>query len=251
MGTRPTVDSIVKVALDTSTEVGNRCARVLLGETSVEYVGIVGDLIPSRRRSGPIKDLSAFDVLVSDGTKDFHTLMGRASVAGVPIVLWPELSPHDDGASTVPVLHGANLATTLTAALSTHPDAAVVPGDIVHVGWTEPGKPLRKGYPLTFPEPVGNVWSTGRSEGSHVAFVDDEWGGAVINIEGPGGRRIVGVSDHAAYLEAMVLAAVGLVAAEGTLEPAIASGTTRAEQVLNKLAELELEVAVWRSTDSQ
>jgi hypothetical protein len=224
---------------------------VLLGEASVEYLGILFGDVPTRKRSGPVTELSGFDVLISDGTTDIHRLMGHASVASVPLVLWKEGDPRSDGPASIPVLHGANVATALTAALLEHPDAAAAGDDAVRISWTEPGKPLKRGVPVIFPEPIGNVWARKRGKDRFVAFVDEEWGGAVVDVEGPSGRRIVGVSDHAAFTEAIVLAAVGLVAGEGNPEPTVCSAATKAEQVLNKIGALELDIAVWRSKDSQ
>jgi hypothetical protein len=239
----------VRVALDTSTEVGNRCARVLLGEASVSYLGVMNGTVPSRHRSGPISDLSGFDVLVSDGTSDIHSLIGRASVADVPVVLWSDEAGVGKGSTRVPIVYGANVATALTAALRSHPAAEIDAEDVVRVSWTEPGKPHRSGIAITFPEPVGNQWGKKRGSGTFVALVEDEWAGAVVDIEGPRGRRIVGVSDHGAYMEATVLAATALAVATTTLEPKLTPANVIAADVLDRLADVELEVAVWRSSD--
>lgn len=194
-------------------------------------------------------DLASFDVLISDGTSDFHSLMGRASVAGVPLVLWNDLDASLQGRAQAPVIYGANVASSLTAALLTHPVAALSQDDSVRLAWTEPGTPLRRGEPIPFPDPVGNSWAKQRSNGGWVAFRDDEWGGAVVDVDGASGRRIVGVADHSAYIEAITLAAVGLLAAEGMHEARIQDAATHAGQLLDKVTELELEVAVWRSTE--
>jgi hypothetical protein len=239
----------VRVAVDTSTEVGNRMARVLLGESSVAYLGVLAGGVPTRSRSGPVEDLASFDVLISDGTSDFHFLVGRSSVAGIPLVLWNDLQPALAGSGYTPVIFGANVATALTAALSTHPVVSIAASDSVRVGWTEPGKPRRRGEPLHFPEPVGSSWGKRRKGAGFVVFRDDEWGGAVVDVQGETGRRIVGVADHSAYIEAITLAAVGILAAEGTYGPGTQAASVNADQLLDKVTELELEVAAWRSTE--
>lgn len=240
----------MRVALDTGTEVGNRCARVLLGESSISYLGIVNEPVPSRRRSGPISDLTGFDVLVTDGSTDAHSLLGRASVARVPMVLWEDGPRIASGSTPVPVVHGANVATALTSALAAHPAAETYDTDSVRISWTEPGKPHRSGTPLTFPEPVGNQWGRKRAPGRFVAMVDNEWAGAVIDIDGPEGRRIVGVSDHAAYMEASVLAAAALAVGSQQLDAKVTPASSLGPILLEKLADVELEIAVWRSSDS-
>lgn len=239
----------MRVAVDTGTEVGNRMARVMLGEPSVSFLGVLAGGVPNRARTGPVEDLDSFDVLVSDGTSEFHSLVGRSSVAGIPLVLWREIDPTLDGSSQAPVIYGANVANALTAALTTHPDVAITPSDSVRIGWTEPGAPMRRGEPIPFPEPVGSSWAKRRKSGQFVAFREDEWGGAVVDVEGDAGRRIVGVADHSAYIEAITLAAVGLLAAEGAYGPRIQNTAQHPAQLLAKVTELELEVAVWRSTE--
>lgn len=245
----------MRVAVDTSTEVGNRSVRALLSEDRIDHIGVLNEDVPRRRRSGPMDDLASYDVLVSDGTSDLHRLVGQCSVAGVPLVLWRDLDPNLQGPTSVPVVHGANVATALTGALQTHPSARITEDDNVIVGWTEPGKPNRTGMALPFPDPTGSLWGTPRSAGTtpgspegYVAFTDDEWGGAVVEVNGPSGRRIVGVSDHGAYIEAITLAGTAIVAASGHFEAGSSAASVASEHLLNTFADMELEIAVWRSS---
>ncbi|MCZ7534339.1 MAG: hypothetical protein M5U23_13255 [Acidimicrobiia bacterium] len=253
MGTSITSDISVKVAVDTGTEVGNRAVRVLLGERSVDYIGVLAGGVPDRKRSGPVNDLDGYDVLMSDGTSDIHGLIGKAAVAGIPLVYWLDLDDHLDSPGHIPVIHGANVAAALTAALAVHPVATSHQGDEVRIGWTEPGKSLKRGQPMPFPDPIGNTWTKRRGKrrsgaDEFVGFRNDEWGGAVVDVEGPAGRRIVGVADHAGYIEAITLAAVSLLAGEGAYDSRSQAAASNPEQLLNKLGDLELEVAVWRSS---
>lgn len=249
LGTLSQATRHVRVAVDTSTKVGNRMVRVLLSESGVSYVGVLAGGVPNQSRSGPVEDLASFDVVVSDGTSDLDSLVGRTSVAGIPLVLWTDLDPALTGSAHTPVIFGANVATALTAALLTHPVVSTTASDSVRVGWTEPGKPKRRGEALHFPEPIGSSWAKRRSGAGFVAFRDDEWAGAVVDVQGETGRRIVGVADHGAYIEAITLAAVALLAAEGAYGPRFQDASTHADQLLNKVTELELEVAAWRSTE--
>jgi len=238
----------VRIALDTGTPVGFRTARVLLGDSAITHVGVLDPTITTTGRSGLVEDLSTYDALVSDGTTDHHQLIGRCSVEGLPLVLWPDLPGLATGPSHLPVIKGANVAIGLTAALLAHPTADVTEKDEVRIGWTEPGAPQRTGESMPFPDPIGSVWSTERSQGRFVAFRDDEWGGAVIEAIGPAGIRIVGVGDHAEYMEAITLAAVAVLAARGTYQSIIQDASTAPLALLDEITRLELDVAAWRST---
>lgn len=236
----------MRVAVDTRSEVGNRMVRTLLAESEVTFVGILNESVPSRKRSGSIGDASGFDVLVTDGEADTTDLLAQASVAGCPLVVWTELQ-RVDASTAIPIVHDANVSGALTAALATHPATAISDGDNVTVAWTEPGKPLKRGHPLPFPDPIGVLWGKESVHGRYVAFRDDEWAGAVIDVDGPGGRRIVGVADHGPYLEALVLAGVTIAAARGHYPTGTHHASSQAEHLLPVFDELETEIAVWRS----
>jgi hypothetical protein len=100
---------------------------------------------------------------------------------------------------------------------------------------------------MAFPEPVGMAWTDERSPGRFVAFRDDEWAGATTIVDGEEGQRIVGVADQGAHIEALTLAAVGIVAADGLFNTGIQQPRTALAEVLTEARNLELEVAVWRS----
>jgi len=238
----------MRIALDASTEVGGRTGRVLFAEDSVEYIGLTQ---PSSQRhsqrTGPAGDLASYDVIVSDGATPAANLVARASVLGVPLVLWLDEPSFHPGPSMVPVIVGANLGSALSHSLLHHPSAGIVEDDVVTIAWTEPGTPLAKGTPVAFPDPLGVVWARQRSERQLVAHTNDEWGGAVISVTGGGGDRVIGVADHAAHLEALTLAATALIAADGVYEPRVQQATNQGERLMAKALQLELEVAVWRS----
>ncbi len=239
----------MRVALDVSTEVGGRASRVLFAEDSVQYVGLTQPSSQARsRRTGPAGDLATYDVIVSDGATPSTDLVARASVLGIPLVLWLDEPSLHRGPSTVPVIVGANLGSALSQALLHHPSAAIVGDDVVTIAWTEPGSPLHKGTAVAFPDPLGVVWARQRSAGRLVAHTDSEWGGAVISVTGGVGDRVVGVADHAAHLEALTLAATALIAAEGAYEPGIQGAVTEGAKLIAKALDLELEVAVWRAS---
>ena len=92
------------------------------------------------------------------------------------------------------------------------------------------------------------LWTRERFPNRHVAFRDDEWGGATLTLEGVPGRRIIGVADHAAHLEAIVVAGVALVAAQGQYPTGYRMASEAGQQLMDKLIYLELDLAVWRSS---
>ena len=157
-------------ALDSGSEIGQRAAWILLGDPRcTQLVMLNPGWKASNSRVIQTKDVTDADVLISDGTTPMASLIGRASVAGIPLVLWPDASEDEFGPATVPVITGANLGTTLADALLTHPAAMPENDESVKVAWTEPGTPHAGGEPIAFPEPVGAAWSEERSHGRFVS----------------------------------------------------------------------------------
>ena len=216
----------------------SRCERLVM---------INAGWIPSDSRVVQTRTFRDVDVVVSDGTTPLTSLIGRSSVAAAPLVVWPDVPASELGTATIPVIVGANVGSTLSDSLLTHPASQATQGDTVQVAWTEPGKPHRNGTPIVFPDPVGMAWSHERATNRFVALRDDEWAGATTIVDGPSGKRIVGVADLGVHLEALTLAAVAFTAAAGSFGPAIQSTVTAREAILSEARNLELDVAVWRS----
>lgn len=239
----------MRFALDSGTEVGQRAARILLSDDRCSRLVMLNPgWRPSDTRAVHDRDVTGVDVVISDGTTPMTSLIGRASVAGTPLVVWPDTPDSELGPASVPVIVGANVGSTLADALLAHPASAPSAGDSVKVAWTEPGKPHRGGTPISFPEPVGMAWTDERSAGRFVAYRDDEWAGATTIVEGGSGKRIVGVADHGSHLEALTLVSVGFVAASGAFGSGIQSSQNALPAILEEARNLELDVAVWRST---
>jgi hypothetical protein len=242
----------VKFAIDSGTEIGQRAARILLGDHDCTGLVILNKgWLPDdprvTRGSGTSSDVIGVDAVISDGTSALTSLIGKASVAGIPLVVWPDAPESDLGPASIPVIVGANVGSALVDALLTHPASSPTAEESVTVGWTEPGKPQRNGAPIAFPEPVGMAWSDERQDGRFVGYRDDEWAGATTIVEGPSGQRIVGVADLGAHLEALTLVAVSLAAARGSFETGIQRAGHASAVILKEARGLELDVAVWRS----
>ena len=243
----------MRIALDSGTEIGQRSARILLGDPKcTSLIMLNKDWLPDDPRvvrgTGTSSDVIGVDAVISDGTSALTSLIAKASVAGVPLVAWPDAPDSDLGPASIPVVVGANVGSALLDALLTHPASSPAAGDSVTVGWTEPGKPQRKGTPIAFPEPVGMVWSDERQDGRFVAYRDDEWAGATTIVEGPSDRRIVGVADLGAHLEALTLVAVSIAASKDSFPTGIQRAGHASAVILEEARALELDVAVWRSS---
>lgn len=238
----------MRVALDSGSEVGQRAARIVLGDhRCTSLVMLNREWLPDDQRAFHDRDITDVDVVVSDGTTPLTSLIGRASVARVPVVVWNDAPESEFGPAAVPVIVGANVGSALVDALLTHPASMPGPDESVAVGWTEPGKALSQGRAMPFPEPIGMAWSEPRSEGRYVAYRDDEWAGATTIIDGPRGQRIVGVADLGAHLEAMTLVAVAVAALSESFGPGVQSPKAACSGILEAIRNLELDIAVWRS----
>ncbi|MEN8234023.1 MAG: hypothetical protein ABFR89_03780 [Actinomycetota bacterium] len=219
----------MRIGLDHTSEIGVRAGRLLLGEPDLEFLGVLRrstkDPDPRLRR---IDTLSGLDAVVTDDPESM--VLAEALDQGVPAVLWAEsvgsASPPDEAT----VLVGANLVTGLGRSLVAREEE--IAGDAAEIlfAWTEPGKPLRHGEAITFPDPVGARWGTRRSMTNRrlevAAPVPDEWAGIIVRTSTGAGTRTVGIADLATHLEAIALAAGAVVTAtggvpSGTNEPSI------------------------------
>ena len=239
----------MRIALDGTDEIAARTARILFAEQSVTHIGFMQPGMQRLgKRAADAEGLDTYDVIVSTGESLATDLIAQASVRGVPLVLWRDEPYLSRGPAVIPVVASANVGSTLAPSLVHHPSASVTASDTVTIAWTEPGKPFGRGEPITFPEPVGSVWARERKRGHFVARTSGDWSGAVVTVRGPIGERIVGVSDHGAHLEALTLAAVALLTAAGIFRPAISDAAEHGSEVLEMAMNLELDVAVWRSS---
>lgn len=241
----------MRIAIDTSTEVGRRAARILLAERDVEQIGIIDG--PSAGTDGRVTpagaDLGLYDVVVT-GDPSPDALVARAAAAGVAIALWIDEPENglENGASTA--LWGANLASGIATCLVAHEAAVVTDYEELSVAWTEPGRALRRGVPVPFPRPVGPTWATVRREDQGLtelaAPVEGEWAGALAKVTGPGGTNVVGVADLAVHLEALSLAAGAACTGRGTFDGGRHRPGDSAERYLLTAMEMGLDVAAYR-----
>jgi len=225
----------MRIALNAIADVGTRTGRILSAEPDLVALGLYGDQagIAQDRRTLRISDLEGFDVLVTDDGPTSSALAGLAVEDGlacaIPGAISPTVARQFSEAKRVLVTNCS--LSGLAETLAVHEAARTEqPLDTV-IAWTEFGKPLRRGTPVAFPDPVGARW--GRRIGSVGATtkiavpVDGPWAGATATVVGTVGgstaTRIVGVADDQDHLKAIALAAGAVVACQteltGPIEP--------------------------------
>ena len=244
----------MRIALDHTGEVGLRAGRILLAEIDLIELGLV-DRTPRRDdpRVVPANDLSDFDVAVTDA-EDPEPLIRRAAEAGISCVVWQEITRADHdaeyGLRATTLLAGANLASGIAPSLVAHETARG--GTVMDqmVAWTEPGRPLRRGEALPFPEPVGSRWGRPRPAAKWHAFaapVSGEWAAAIARVTSATNTgvitRTVGVADLAPHLEALALAAATLAVARGAYPPGLQRADATAAAFLGEALNAGLGVA--------
>lgn len=243
-----------------------RAGRILLGERNLSALGLVGRR-PTRqsdRRVEAAGALATYDVLVSDDLDETQTHIEAALEAGISCVLWSDGEDIDRYheqfvANGRTLLVGANLSRGIAPSLAAH-EAAVIEADPldavlgIQVAWTEPGRSLRRGEAIPFPEPVGPRWAVPQPDVGvmrrFAAPVEGDWAGAVARVTvgaADGVRvRVLGVADLAPHLEGLALAAGAAAISEypyGTATPEV-----RAEHYLAAALEAGLDVASYSTT---
>lgn len=246
----------MRIALNAIGEVGVRTGRILTAERDLVALGLYGDTtsIGQDRRTIAISSLDGFDLLVTDDVEEGTALAGLAADDGVSCALpgdaSPEVRSRFEASNAVLITHCSleGLAETLAVHEAARAD------DVAEtvIAWTEEGKPLRRGEPVAFPEPVGARWGKRRrSAGTTTRIavpVDSDWAGATATVVGrvTGGTetRVVGVADQVRHLEALALAA-GAVAAAGADLSGVITPKDVAEPYLAAALRMGLGVATY------
>lgn len=195
-----------------------------MGEEDLDLLGVVRRDVKDRDpRIRRIDDLTGFDAVVTDDPDS--AIFDEAISAGVPCVLWADTFDRQTDTGENPVLFGSNLVTGIGQSLATREADTAGPDAQILFAWTEPGKALRHGEPVTFPEPVGARWGTRRRMTNRrldvAAPVPDEWAGVIVRSTTGEITRTLGVADLATHLEAVSLASGAVLAASGL----VSSGT--------------------------
>jgi hypothetical protein len=253
---------LMRIAAHHTSEVGVRAGRIILGERELLEMGVVDrDAKTTDTRIRRSDDLLGFDVVMTDDPQP-APIVERALRAGISCVLWVDGDDMIDrygadfAANERTLLVGANLAAGLAPSLAVHESLGKEVVLEVSIGWTEPGRALRRGEPVVFPDPVGGMWAAEREPRagflSYAAPTGGEWAGAMakVTLATPEGvaTRIVGVADLAVHLEALALAAGAITIgayASGGQTPAAA-----ADRYLDAMIAAGLDVATHTMTES-
>ncbi len=255
----------MRIALHADGDVGTRTGRILLAEPELVALGVYGHRGGGAdRRTMRIETLAGYDPLVTDAPdgRSFATVAAEEGVscvlAGTPRIDRRLAKRFLDRGLTL--LVGADLAGGIAEVLAAHEMAAIDRETAVRIAWTVPGRPLRRGEAIPFPDPVGPRWADRvgrtsrrrkRDEGPAIsryrAPLTGDWAGAVVRVRGEQHGRaveqIVGVADHAAHLDAIALAAGAIAVAEGAFPPGVHRPAVAAGAYLGTALRIGLGVA--------
>ncbi len=253
----------MQIALRDISETGSRTGRILLGDRRLDVLGLL-DHRPndtSEPRLRRVSDLESYGVLVSDAVDDLEDDITTALDAGISCVTWsdaPDLSEkygESFAAAGRTLLTGANVGHGIAPCLAAHEAARSDEVLELMVAWTEPGRRLRRGVPVAFPDPIGALWgyevATSGLSRAVTAPTGGIWSGAATKVTASTGDglvvRVVGVADLAVHLEALALAAGALTVdsfaygaarpddrAEDYLEAALGAGLDVAAHTLER-----------------
>lgn len=248
----------MRIAIHAVGEVGRRAGLILLAERDLAALGLYGQQ-GSRvgdRRTIAIRELAGFDPLATDDRPAAAALAGIAADDGVSCVVAAD-GVGDDVArrftgSGLTLLVGANLS-GIAESLAAHEAARTDQVSETTAAWTVPGKPLRKGKAVAFPDPVGARWGEVVSEqGTTIGIrvpIEGEWAGAAATVhgevDGETVQRVVGIADLGLHLDGIALAAGALVVAEGAIPPGVRRPGDHPEVYLSAALRIGLEVAAY------
>lgn len=258
----------MRIAIRAEDGPGARAARILLAERDLARLGMFGRTLtnPDDPRAVSIDSLVGYDVLVADEVDEPLAVARTALEAGVSCVLWSDLWEVRDEASDIDeefseagltLVVGAALGAGLASALASHEIARTDEPLELTIGWTVPGRPLRRGEALPFPDPIGSRWGRPVEDSDapdvvptrrFIAPLHGEWAGAVARVTGVVddgiAQRVVGVTDHAAHLEAIAIAAGAITAASGGYAPGL-RWASEPDEYLERALDAGLAVATF------
>ncbi|HSM01954.1 MAG TPA: hypothetical protein VK960_05890 [Acidimicrobiia bacterium] len=250
----------MRIALHSVGEVGRRAGLVLLGERDLIALGLYGHQGRRRedRRTIVIRELDGFDPLVTDDTDAASGLAGIAADDGIScVVTADEIDPEIAARFTdsgLTLLTGANVS-GIAESLAAHEVARTDRVTETTAAWTVPGKPLRKGEAVAFPDPVGARWGEAAERTNETTRIEvpieGEWAGASATVSGAADgepvQRVVGIADLRMHLEGLALAAGAIVVAEGSIPPGVHRPGDHPEMYLDAALRVGLEVAAYSS----
>ncbi len=224
----------VRIALEATGEAGNRAGRVLLAESELSQIGLIGrQPLPGRDdRVVAVGDLADWDVMVSDAGGGLVERVRQAETAGIPLVLAGRLRRRRRPPA-VPVVENAIFSGVIAQALLERELERLASPQRVTVAVTTHGKPRSKGLPAHFPDPVGSRWADEvdtpwRTTPAPMHYleapIDDPiWAGLSIEVTGTDQarnvQRLVALVDVGAFLAGIALSAAAIALLEQQPSP--------------------------------
>lgn len=252
----------MRIAIHPVGEVGRRAALILLAERNLVALGLYGyQGAISERRTIKIRELTGYSPLATDDTESASNLAGIAADDGIPCVVTADQIDsevvHRFEERGLALLVGANLS-GIAESLTAHEVARTEHVARTITAWTVPGKPLRRGEAVAFPQPVSARWGdvAGRDDGGVRIRVpiEGEWAGASATVIGDVNdervQRVVGIADLGDHLAGIALAAGTLMVAEGAIGPGLHRPGDHAELYLAAALRVGLEVAAYSEEGS-
>ena len=240
----------MRIALDHTSEIGVRAGRLLLGEPDLDLLGIVRREVKDRdTRLRRVNAITDFDAVVTDDPES--TIVAEAAEEGVPCVLWADATDTSITAPMTSILAGSNLVSGIGRSLAEREAGDTSDSTQVLFAWTEPGKPIRSGEPVGFPEPVGPRWGIRRTMTNRrlevAAPVPDEWAGIVVRATTNTAVRTFGIADLATHLEAIALASGAVITALGLVPAGTHAPEEFADDYLAAALRIGLDIASFTS----
>ena len=193
----------------------------------------VGLLDTGPGAEGAPGSVAGWDVLAVEAvTGPSHPLVQEACALGLPVVVAADLPTRFAAHPDATIIGGAGTGAGLAAALALSMLPRSAEPFRARLAWTVPGRPLRAGRAVAFPEPVGSLWA-GWGENPLPwpdvaccpAPTDSAWKAVRIDLEfldaEGGGSLVHGVSDEASFLDAVCFGAAILAAARGAYPPGV------------------------------
>jgi hypothetical protein len=247
----------VRIALHSISDVGRRAGRILLAERELSALGLYGHdgSRVADRRTIVIRELTGFDLLVTDDVAGASAFAGIAADDGIPCVVSADevdASLADRFAEAgLTLLVGSGTVEAIATCLASHEIARCDEVSSVTLAWTSPGKPLHRGVAAAFPDPVGARWGrrVGSSPDRIEVPVSGPWAGATATVDGRVGgevvHRVVGVADDREHLAGIALAAGALAVLAGGFGAGVHRPADAPEAYLGAALQVGLGVAAF------
>ncbi|HSR45549.1 MAG TPA: hypothetical protein VLT15_10040 [Acidimicrobiia bacterium] len=227
----------MRIALAASGSLGLRSGRVLLADARIGSLGVLGRQFQSQdSRVVSIDSLDGWDLVVSDASPG-EAPFEEALRTGIPLI-----SPHTaeelaEVAGSAPMLAAASPRSGLPAALVIEAMGRLDAVTAASVAITVPARRIPHRFAVSFPTPVGGLWSERTDAPVSIPnvphFFEAPYDGPLFGITvsaegtiaGESATVVRGIVDDPEFLAAIALAGAALMLIDGALP----DGTTEVQ----------------------